>query len=166
MSVPRILIAGIGNVFFGDDGFGVEVARRLAERSMPDGVRVVDFGIRGIDLTYALLDDYDLVILVDAVPRGGAPGTLYLIEPDFGSADADISALDSHSLDPQCVLGLARSLGGKVERVLLVGCEPAAGDVDEERMELSVPVRAAIAEAIRMIDALVAEMHTTGLRAM
>src|ERR1700734_1751902 len=86
MTPPRILIAGIGNIFLGDDAFGSEVARRLAARPMPDGVKVVDFGIRGFDLTYALLDGSDATILVDATPRGGPPGTLYVIEPDPGEA--------------------------------------------------------------------------------
>ncbi|MGH7848434.1 MAG: hydrogenase maturation protease, partial [Candidatus Binatia bacterium] len=77
MTPAKILVAGIGNIFLGDDGFGVEVARELAKRKLPESVRVVDFGIRGFDLAYALLDGYDLTILVDAAPRGGLPGTLY-----------------------------------------------------------------------------------------
>src|SRR6202040_1259682 len=82
MTNPRILIACIGNIFLGDDGFGTEVARRLAGGSLPPGVILKDFGIRSLDLTYALLDPYELVILVDACPRGGEPGTVYLVEPD------------------------------------------------------------------------------------
>src|SRR6516225_7125141 len=94
MEQPRILVAGIGNIFLGDDAFGVEVARRLAARPQPDGVRVADFGIRGIDLTYALLDGYETVILVDATPRGGQPGTLYVIEPDVGGpAESGVAEL-------------------------------------------------------------------------
>src|SRR5688572_21177077 len=125
MSTGRILIAGIGNIFFGDDAFGVEVARRLAGRPLPEGVRVVDFGIRGIDLTYALLEDWAAVILVDAVPCGGTPGTLYVLEPEpDGEASAAVPTVEPHNLDPGKVLRLARSLGGAVERVLLVGCEP------------------------------------------
>jgi hydrogenase maturation protease len=84
MSLPRVLVACIGNIFLGDDAFGVEVAQRLAGRGLPEGVRVVDFGIRGLDLTFALLDDYEAVILVDATPRGGDPGTLYVLELDGG----------------------------------------------------------------------------------
>ena len=92
----RILIAGIGNIFLGDDAFGVEVARRLVRRRLPDGVRVVDFGIRGLDLTYALLDGYEAVILVDAAPRGGPPGTLYVLEPPAGrSRRAEATASSS-----------------------------------------------------------------------
>src|SRR6476659_8714525 len=107
---PRVLIAGVGNIFLGDDGFGVEVVQRLAQRPLPDGVRVVDFGIRGLDLTFALLDGYEAVILVDAVPRGGVPGTLYVLEPEPGAADepgAPGTMVELHSLDPAKVLRLA-----------------------------------------------------------
>ena len=110
MSRPRVLVAGVGNIFLGDDAFGVEVVQRLARRPLPDGVRVVDFGIRGFDLTYALLDGYEAVILVDAAPRGGRPGTLYVIEPeldDGGEPPATGLMIDPHNLDPARVLRLA-----------------------------------------------------------
>jgi hydrogenase maturation protease len=157
MGAARILIAGIGNIFFGDDAFGVEVARRLVRRPLPDGVRVVDFGIRGLDLTYALLDDYEAVILVDAVPRGGRPGALYVLEPQLDGADdpaAPGPMVEPHALDPWKVLHLARSLGGKVGRVLLVGCEPRPSDPEDLHMEISEPVQAAIGEAIDLIESL------------
>ena len=116
MKPPRILIAGIGNIFFGDDAFGVEVVRRLAGRAMPDGVRVVDFGIRGIDLAYALTDGCDVVILVDAVQRGGAPGTRVPDRTGSGRRrTCRPPSMEPHSLDPWRVLGLARSLGGQIE---------------------------------------------------
>src|SRR5262245_26607892 len=127
MSTGRILIAGVGNIFLGDDAFGVEVARRLMRRPLPEGVRVADFGIRGLDLTYALLDGYEAVILVDAAPRGAPPGTLYVLEPELDGADGPEGhgpVVEMHNLDPQKVLRLTRVLGGAVERVLLVGCEP------------------------------------------
>jgi len=161
----RVLIAGVGNIFLGDDGFGVEVARRLRGRPYPEGIEIVDFGIRGIDLAYSLLDGYDTLILVDAVPRGGPPGTLYLIEPDLtgisaeSGATAGRAALDTHSMDPLKVLAFARALGAPPVHILLVGCEPATtGDMDagEMLMGLSAPVRAAIDAAISMIDTLVA----------
>src|SRR5271165_3610783 len=110
MRPGRILIGGIGNIFFGDDAFGVEVARRLSGRPLPEGVRVVDFGIRGLDLAYALLDPYDAVILVDAVPRGGQPGTLYVLEPELDAVDAPPPMVEPHALDPWKVLHLAQSL--------------------------------------------------------
>src|SRR5262245_31482923 len=123
MSKGSILIAGIGNIFFGDDAFGVEVARRLAGRPFPEEVRVVDFGIRGLDLAYALLEAHDLVILVDAISRCGQPGTLYVLEPRLDAADnpdVPTPVMEPHALDPWKVLHLARSMGGKVERMLLV----------------------------------------------
>ena len=157
-----ILIAGIGNIFFGDDAFGVEVVKRLVGRAMPDGVRVVDFGIRGIDLAYALTDGYDVVILVDAVQRGGAAGTVYLIEPDVDGPDLPPPSMEAHALDPWRVLGLARSLGGKLSRTYLVGCEPASFETEDGGMELSEPVRAAVAEAIQVIDTLVERLLREG----
>jgi hydrogenase maturation protease len=162
MTNPRILIAGIGNIFFGDDAFGSEVARRLAGRHLPDGVRVVDFGIRGFDLTYALLDGYDATILVDATPRGGAPGTLYVIEPDAGAShapeDADL-LIQTHGMDPVKVLRLAAALGGQTMRVLLVGCEPETLGMDEDpAMGLSASVEAAVDAAIPLIDSLVSRL--------
>ena len=111
---PRVLIAGVGNIFLGDDAFGVEVAQLLARRQLPDGVRVVDFGIRGLDLAYTLLDPYEAVVLVDAMPRGGRPGTLYVLEPECVPAEGSeaIPLMDAHSLDPARVLRLVASLGG------------------------------------------------------
>ena len=157
----RILIACIGNIFMGDDGFGVEVARKLMSKQYPEGVRVVDFGIRGIELAYTLLDDYDALVLVDAIPRGGSPGTLYLIEPDLSGmspekgVEAGRAALDAHSMDPVKVLAFARTLGAQPIQTLLVGCEPAVfgdgEDYAEMQMGLSEPVQAAVNEAVKMI---------------
>jgi hydrogenase maturation protease len=157
--LTRVLVAGIGNVFLGDDGFGVAVAEALAARDRPAGVHVEDFGIRGMDLAYALAG-YDLAILVDAVPRGGAPGTLYVIEPALGDG---AGGFDAHGMDPVSVLALARTLGGPLPRVLVVGCEPATrmtGEEDEVLAELSAPVRAAVGEAVRMVESLVMEKTT------
>ena len=169
--VRRILIACIGNIFLGDDGFGVEVAQRLVNRKAkkyPEGVQVVDFGIRGIDLAYTLLDEYDTLVLVDAVSRGGPPGTLYLIEPDLTGIDpekgvvAGRAAMDAHSMDPVKVLAFARTLGARPIHTLLVGCEPVlfneSEDYAEMQMGLSEPVKAAIDEAVKMIDSLVDEL--------
>jgi hydrogenase maturation protease len=159
MSGQRVLVAGIGNIFLGDDAFGSEVARRLGRRQLPDGVAVVDFGIRALDLTYALLDGYDAVILVDAAPRGGRPGTLYVIEPDRNTTPGESDAapeLETHNMDPVKVLRLAESLGGRVERLVVVGCEPTAVDDPEEmRAEMSAPVSSAVDEAIPLIESLV-----------
>ncbi|MFA1541099.1 hydrogenase maturation protease [Actinomadura monticuli] len=153
-----VLVAGIGNVFHGDDGFGVEVVRRLEERRIPDGVDVTDFGIRGIDLMYALGDGYRTVILVDAAARGEEPGTVSVIEPDPGSGDFGGAVIDAHGLDPAQVLRLARDNGPVPPRVLLVACEPAAQTTDATwEMELSAPVGAAVGEAVRLIERLLAE---------
>jgi hydrogenase maturation protease len=158
----RILIAGIGNIFFGDDAFGVEVAWRLATRSLPDGVQVVEFGIRGLDLTYALLEPHEAVIIVDAVPRGGKPGTLYVIEPELQQledADSPAPMMETHNLDPLKVLALARSMGGMLDRVLLVGCEPETlGDKQDFQFGLSDSVRSAADEAVQLIESLVGKL--------
>jgi len=155
----RILVAGIGNIFLGDDGFGVEVARRLAERHLHAGVRVVDFGIRGMDLVYALLEDHDAVIFVDAAPRGEPPGTLYLIEPHI-EQDGEVT-FATHGMDPVKVIKLARALGARPARTYLVACEPAVlgGEDDEDVLvELSAPVRAAVDEAVKMVESLVGDI--------
>ena len=157
-SLRSILVAGIGNVFLADDGFGVEVARRLAERELPTGVKVADFGIRGMDLAYELQEDYDAAVLVDAVPRGEAPGTLYVIEPDL---EATQPLLDAHAMDPVRVLGLARTLGTLPPRVLVVGCEPAtAMSLDDEElvMGLSPPVQAAMEKAVELVESVIADL--------
>jgi hydrogenase maturation protease len=164
MSQGKILIAGVGNIFFGDDAFGVEVARGLARRRLPEGVHVVDFGIRGLDLAYALVDDYEAVIIVDAVSRGGPPGTLYLLEPNLECADGPAQQapmVEPHALDPEKVLWLARCLGSKVGRFLLVGCEPTQpfSEEDDFRMEMSAPVQAAVEEAILLVESLVSRLR-------
>ena len=156
----RVLVAGIGNVFMGDDGFGVEVARRLAEREQAPGVEVADFGIRGLDLVYALGEGYDVAIFVDAVPRGQEPGTLFLIEHQQSELDEPV-ALDAHGMDPVKVLALAAQIGDAPERVLIVGCEPAvrmSGEEEEIVGELSEPVAAAVDEAVRMVEKLAGEI--------
>lgn len=154
-----ILVAGIGNIFLGDDGFGVEVARRLAARPQPDGVTVVDYGIRGYDLAYALVRGSDRTILVDACPRGEPPGTVFVLEPDLAdldAPDAGQAVLDAHDLNPVHVLRLARSLGAELTPVIVVGCEPATLGPPEGLMALSAPVEAAVDEAVTLIEGLIA----------
>lgn len=153
-----ILVAGVGNIFKGDDGFGVEVVQRLARKTLPDGVKVVDFGIRGIDLTYALLDGYQAAVLVDTVQRGGAPGTVYFIEPDWPTEDEatpDELQIALHDLDPMKVLRLVKALGGRCDRLLVVGCEPGTFGDEEGAMGLSSPVAAAVEEAVPAIETLI-----------
>jgi hydrogenase maturation protease len=160
----RILIACVGNIFLGDDAFGVEVARVLATREFPEGVQVVDFGIRAFDLAYALLDPWDVVILVDAVPRGDVPGTLYTLEPDLdsiASGQAEDAPLDGHSMDPVKVVQSAKTMGAITARLLIVGCEPADCGGDEGRMGLTGPVQNAIAPAADMVEELVEQIATS-----
>ena len=155
---PTILVAGIGNVFLGDDGFGVEVVRRLAERKLPEAVRVTDFGIRGFDLAYALQDGYETTIMVDACPHGEAPGTLYVIEPDLSPSDAAESpqaAVEAHAMNPVSVLRMARAMNIEVKNLLLVGCEPQTLGGEEGQMELSAQVAAAVDDAVRLVESLI-----------
>ncbi|MDX2600614.1 hydrogenase maturation protease [Streptomyces caniscabiei] len=168
-SDPRTLVAGIGNIFLGDDGFGVETARRLAERDLPGHIEVVDIGVRGVHLAYQLLDGYDTLILVDATARGEAPGTLYVIEHDDTAPNPSpgAPALDGHRMTPDTVLALLRTLcagtgGAPPHRVLVVGCEPASVD---ERIGLSPPVAAAVPEAVRLIEELLRDGEPSVARA-
>jgi len=133
------------------------VARRFAERPIPEHVRVVDFGIRGLDLVFTLLDGYDTVILIDATPRGGVPGTLYTIEPELaepGNAQAEIEA---HGMDPMRVLAVAQNMGANLKHVRIVGCEPATLEHEDGYIGLSPQVGAAVDEAIRIIQSLIQE---------
>jgi hydrogenase maturation protease len=154
-----VLVAGIGNVFLGDDGWGVALAGRLAVRALPRGVDVVDFGIRGMDLAYAMQDDYAAVIFLDATPRGQAPGTLYVIEPDLDGIETTI---DAHGMDPVKVLALALVLGAhSLPRTLIVGCEPQTHmSAEDERIvaELTEPVRASLDEAVGLVENLLQDL--------
>jgi hydrogenase maturation protease len=158
VETKRILIAGIGNIFLADDGFGVEVANRLANRSFPAGVRVADFGIRGFDLAYALMDGYETTILLDAYPGEGKPGTLFVVEPDLQEFDAAGTApgfVEPHAMNLLSVLRMATSMGGQLKRILVVGCVPATLGPEEGELGLSEPVAAAVDEAMKLIDSLV-----------
>lgn len=156
----RILVAGIGNVFLADDGFGVEVVRRLAQRELPERVEVVDFGIRGLDLAYALLEDYEAVVFVDAMQRGEEPGTVSLIEPEIPEEGG--ATIETHGMDPVRVIRFARALGARPTRTLVVGCEPRtvlSGEAyDDMLMELSEPVLAAVDGAVELVESVVEEM--------
>ncbi|MFD5426092.1 hydrogenase maturation protease [Streptomyces sp. NPDC127084] len=168
-SGARTLVAGVGNIFLGDDGFGVETVRALTGLPLPDHVEVADIGIRGVHLAYRLLDGYDTLVLADATTRGGEPGTLYLIEPGTpGEPPPTGAALDGHGMSPDAVLALLDTLcagtGSTPPRhVLVLGCEPACL---EEGIGLSTRVAAAVPEAVRMILDLVRQQHdvltTTG----
>jgi hydrogenase maturation protease len=162
--VNDILVAGIGNIFFGDDAFGVEVAQRLSRRKLPENVNVVDFGIRGFDLAFALMDErYRVAILVDALPRGEAPGTLYTMEPDLSDIENSLqgfSPVDTHGMTPMRVFQLVQSMGGKPGRILIVGCEPETlGTEEEGKMGLSPCVDAAVDSALDLVESLIEKIE-------
>jgi hydrogenase maturation protease len=146
----RTLVAGVGNVFLRDDAFGIEVVRLLAGRPQPPGVRVRDYGIRGVHLVYDLLDGCDLFVLVDAAARGDPPGTVTVLEAELPEGrDLIRPVIDAHSLAPDDIFALLASLGGRPGRSLVVACEPA--DVSAG-MGLSEPVRAALPHAVRAVE--------------
>jgi hydrogenase maturation protease len=153
--MSRILAAGVGDIFLSDDGFGVEVAHRLAERPVPDGVTVTDFGIRGIHLAYELLEGYDRLILIDAVSRGGEPGTLYVLEPDPAPPTGKLA--DAHGMHPSAVFSYLASIGGKPVPTVIVGCEPASL---EEGIGLSESVAAAVDPAVDIVLRLINDPAT------
>jgi hydrogenase maturation protease len=154
----RILVAGIGNIFLGDDAFGSEVARLMAHRTWQEGVEVRDYGIRSFDLAYALLERWNAVVIIDALSLGEAPGTLYCFAPDLNASSTKADSgetMDMHGMDPVRILKLAQSLAGEVLAypVLLIGCEPTDfGDELEGRMGLSPAVKSALEEAVRMTE--------------
>lgn len=152
----RVLIACMGNIFLGDDAFGLEVAKVLATGQPVPEVCVHDFGIRSFDLAYALLEEWEAVILVDAVSRGGAPGTLYTIEVDPSQAAVENSdaTFDAHSMDPVAVIRLAMTMGAINTRLYVVGCEPADLGGEEGRMGLTEPLQLAVIEAANMVEEL------------
>jgi hydrogenase maturation protease len=153
-----ILIAGIGNIFLGDDGFGCEVVRELLSREWPPGVAIKDFGIRSYDLAYALVEDYDAIVLVDAAPRGGSPGTTYAIEIEPGELQQLAGATpDAHVMNPVSALQMAQSVGSVRAKLYLVGCEPARLEPNDGEFSLSEPVRQAVPEALNLVERLVRE---------
>ncbi|MGK5545874.1 hydrogenase maturation protease [Streptomyces sp. URMC 127] len=161
----RVLVAGIGNIFLADDGFGPEVINALRARPLPDGVDAADFGIRGMDLVYRLLDGYAAAVLVDAAPRGGTPGTLYVLDVDGTGPDFAPAAPEAHGMDPVKVLATARELAGwegaAFPRVVLVGCEPLVrmrGDEPDVVRGLSDPVRASLGEAARLVETVATDL--------
>ncbi len=164
MSGEPILVAGLGNLFRGDDAFGSEVARRLLDQQLPPGVRVIDFGTRGYDFAFALADGYECVLIVDAVSRGAEPGTLFVIEPELDELEnlrhSEFSD-QSHDMNPRAALKLTRTMCATLPRLILLGCEPLElGDDEEGRLGLSCPVAAAIDPAIDRVMSLLAGIST------
>jgi hydrogenase maturation protease len=157
-----VLVAGVGNASAGDDGFGVEVARRLASERLDAGVRVMDAGTQSLRLAYELLEGaYNFLIFVDAMSRGGAPGTLYVVQPE-AALEPRAASPNGHSARPEEVLGLLRSMGGSAGAVLVVGCEPAKLDREPG---LSAPVSAAVPRAAALVRRLLSTaMASVALR--
>ena len=155
-SQKKLLVAGIGNIFLGDDAFGSEVARQLMHETLPPEARVFDFGIRSYDLVYALMDGYDATILIDITSQGQPPGTVYLIEPDLNQLDQiDEPMADAHSMNPLKVLQMLRTFGASPGKLYLIGCKPAILECEEGQIGLSESVSAAVPQAIQMIKSLV-----------
>jgi hydrogenase maturation protease len=155
----RILVAGIGNIFLGDDGFGPEVMRHVAGQPRIDDVHLIDYGIRGMHLAYDLLEEWRALVLVDALPDRGAPGTLHVFEADHETLSAT-AGLEAHSMDPAAVFATLTALGGTAPRTIVVGCE--VENVDEG-MGLSEPVAAAVPGAVAAIDEVLVDLaaHAT-----
>lgn len=164
----KMLVAGVGNIFFSDDAFGCEVVRRLAKEDLPEGVVVADFGIKGVHLAYELLEGYDTVIIVDATPCGGKPGDLYLIEPKLeeiaesplvqAASEGESALVDAHGLEPDAIFGMLKALGGNVGRALVVGCEP---ENIEDGLGLTATVEAAVEPAVRRLVDIIHRVHDT-----
>jgi hydrogenase maturation protease len=164
---PRILIAGIGNIFMGDDGFGVAVVQQLSKSNLPTSVRVVDFGIRGLDLAYALQNEYETTILIDAFPNGQSPGTVSVVEPDLNDSAGSLDQgnfLEPHAMNPMNVLRMTKTMQGRLNRILLVGCEPATLGGEDGSMGLSSAVKIAVHEAVKVIESLVEKTLDKGLK--
>jgi hydrogenase maturation protease len=162
---PSILLAGVGNIFLGDDAFGVETVRALAAQTLPVGVSAVDFGIRGFDLAFALLHPWDAVIIIDALSRGEPPGTLFTVKPNLTAIAAGAAregTLNPHGMDPMHVLRLALSMGPIKPQLYVLGCEPEDfGDGLEGRMGLSPTVQASVPRAVAMLEILIGSLTRT-----
>jgi hydrogenase maturation protease len=156
----QILVAGIGNAWLRDDGFGGEVAKVLTERELPDGVTVLDFGSGGLDLAYEVMRGYDALILIDVSRQGGAPGTLYVMEADPDDVDGQIEdgqMLNPHGMDPETVLRFVKYVGGWPGRVMVVACEPET--VEDVGIGLSDAVRASVAQAAEVVRQTIEEVR-------
>ncbi|MEO6056929.1 MAG: hydrogenase maturation protease [Gemmatimonadales bacterium] len=155
----QILVAGVGNVFLQDDGFGAEVAKRLGARGVPSGVTVLDFGTGGLKLAYEVMRGYDALVLVDISRQGGEPGTLYVMEPDPASVDGGLEegdALNPHGMDPRTVLRFVKAVGGWPGKVVVIACEPAT--IEDMGIGLSGPVTAALDDAVSLVLKTVEEL--------
>ena len=160
--IPQILVAGIGNAWLRDDGFGPEVAKKLEERDLPEGVSVFDFGSGGLDLAYEVMRGYDALVLVDVSRQGGEPGTLYVMEPDEEEIEGGIEdgeMINPHGMDPQTVLRFVKAVGGWPGKVVVVACEPL--NVEEMGIGLSDEVAGSVDSAVTLVLEQVEELRCT-----
>jgi hydrogenase maturation protease len=156
----RMMVAGVGNMFMKDDGFGAEVVKRMRECELPEGVEICDFGTGGLKLAYDLMKGYDGLILVDSSPRNEEPGTLYVIEPEPEEFDADLEnggPIDPHGADPATVLRFVKAIGSWPGKILIIGCEPQ--NVDEFEVGLSEPVMQAVNGAVKLVEEAIEEIY-------
>jgi hydrogenase maturation protease len=161
--VRGILVAGVGNAWLRDDGFGGEVARRLEQSDLPEGVAVMDAGTGGLDLAYEVMRGYDALVIIDVSQQGGEPGTLYVMEPDESSVQGTIEdgeVVNPHAMDPQTMLRFVRSAGAWPGKVVVVACEPA--DVAEMGWGLSDQVKDAVQRAVDLVLATIEDLRTDG----
>jgi hydrogenase maturation protease len=157
--MKKILLAGIGNIFQGDDAFGCEIIRALAAETLPAGVTAVDYGIRSYDLAYALNDDYDAVVLIDAAGQGKEPGSVYLMQLDPGKlSEMDQGSVDPHAMNPVSVIQMAQSFGVIKSSLYLIGCEPENLGGEDGAMGLSERVEGALPQALQLTRSLLAEL--------
>ena len=159
--MKRILVAGIGNAWLKDDGFGGEVVKRLESRELPEGAAVFDFGTGGLDLAYEVMRGYDALVLIDVSRQGGEPGTLYVMEAQKEDVEAGIEdgqLINPHAMDPQTVLRFVKTLGAWPGKVVIVACEPA--QVEEMGMGLSVEVQSAVDAAVGLVIETIEELRT------
>jgi len=163
---PRVLVAAVGNLWMKDDGFAIEVAKRLEARELPDGVAVLDFGTGGLNLAYEVMRGYSALVLVDISRQGGKPGTLYVMEPDEDSVEGNIEdgdMIDPHGMDPQTVLRFVKHVGGWPGQVVVIACEPAT--VEEMGIGLSEEVEGAVDDAVDLVITTVNEILTASSHA-
>ncbi|MEO8111571.1 MAG: hydrogenase maturation protease [Ginsengibacter sp.] len=156
----RVMIAGVGNMFMKDDGFGGAVIKKMSDKTFPEGVEIKDFGTGGLKLAYDLMKGYDGLILLDASQRGEEPGTLYVIEPEENSIESNLEdggPIDPHGSDPATILRFVKGIGAWPGKVLIVACEPVA--VDDFEIGLSEPVNEAVDKAVDLIDELLKDIY-------
>jgi hydrogenase maturation protease len=159
---PQILVAGIGNAWMGDDGFGGHVAKALGERDIGSGVTVLDFGTGGLDLAYEVMRGYDALVLVDVSRQGGEPGTLYVIDPDPAEITtiSDGEVVSPHGMDPKTVLRFVKTVGGWPGKVVIVACEPTGSGGVEMGFELSAEVQGAVESAADLVVETIVELRS------